>query len=212
MTTTIPTTLFRLRSTIDDWPHRGRRYNGVQVEWLITGGTLDRDHAALIEGFDRLSEDDKAYARPLVDELFTEEEADAFADYLRREHGAEVERIPVPLPLSPRSADGVVLISFGSVSAGGDADFYMLAEEEGYDLPFLAWGYYRLDQDPAPVLLPPKPMTVGELRDRLAAYPDDAQVSQGFGRGQVAIFARGAERFVNLGTARIPEDPRCPAF
>ena len=49
--TTTETRLYRLVSVIDDWPHRGARYNNVRVTWFVNRRDYDPgfDYAALLD-------------------------------------------------------------------------------------------------------------------------------------------------------------------
>ena len=131
------TKLYRLTSVIDDWPHRGKRYNNVAVTWFVDERDYypDFDYRKLLTRID-------AYGIGAIDELFTREEADQLAEYLLTPpNPTEVEITEVDLPLNANVA-GV-----GAIAVGGDCDFYMLSEHDDYNLPFKAWGYYRIDDD-----------------------------------------------------------------
>ena len=45
------TKLYRLTSVIDDWPHRGARYNNVHVIWFVDKRDYDPgfDYATLLD-------------------------------------------------------------------------------------------------------------------------------------------------------------------
>jgi len=59
--------------------------------------------------------------------------------------------------VATRSADGVGLISVSAIPAGGPVGRYSLYEHDDYKLRFRVRGYYRMDQDPPPVLVNDKP-------------------------------------------------------
>jgi hypothetical protein len=73
------------------------------------------------------------------------DEAAQLTRYLREAHGETVTVTEVPLPMSTRSADGVLLLGASAVPCGGDTDRYMLYAEGGYDLPVQVSGYYSID-------------------------------------------------------------------
>jgi hypothetical protein len=83
---------------------------------------------------------DFGYAEGAVDELFDKTETDALVAYLEREHGGAettIEEVNLPLPGN--------CWGYGDRAVGGSDDFYMLAEEPEYSLPFRVWGYYDLE-------------------------------------------------------------------
>ena len=134
------TNLYRPASVIDDWPHRGQRYNNVRVIWFINKRDNDPgfDYATLLdrplppgEGY--------SYEQGNVDELFTRREADQLAEYLREAHDTDVDIVEVSAPIN----GGYMPVS--ALAVGGDCDFYMLSEHDDYSLPFKAWGYYVID-------------------------------------------------------------------
>lgn len=136
--------VYRLRSVIDNWPHRGYRYNQVDVTWFkehndlpvseLFGAPIIRlDDDVLIGNVD-------PYAESQADECFTVEQADALAAYLKTQHGTDVIRELVTLPLPSEGYMGV-----SAVPVGGNEDFYMLFREDEYDVSFKVSGYYRID-------------------------------------------------------------------
>jgi hypothetical protein len=140
--------LYRVRSTIDGWPHRRGLYNGVRVDWFVHSRSYDPgfDYSAVLdrplpagEGY--------SYEQGLVDDLFTKAEADQFAAYLKTSHGDDVTIEAVTIPI-----DGGCMPT-SAIAVGGPEDFHMLSEHDDYPLPFKVWGHYSVeDQDPVKVL------------------------------------------------------------
>lgn len=137
------THLYRLTSTIDVWQHRGGRYADVEIEWFVHDRATVPDYSALLDR--PLPEGPYSYEQGLVDDLFTREEADQFAAYLKSRHGDSVVLQEVPVPVATRSPHGVGLIGISAVPVGGCTDFHMLSDEDGYDLPFKVWGWYTVE-------------------------------------------------------------------
>lgn len=171
---TVTTRLCKVTSVIDGWPHRGGRYDGVEVDWFVDSRPTDPgfDYAALLDGYETA---DGQYARGLVDELFTPGEARQFAAYLKTEHDSETVTTDVRLPVATKSEDGAVYLPIGASVVGGPSDFYMLSEEPGYSLPFKVWGYYCMEGQYSPPLLVAYRAPDGSERDvvppRPYAYP-----------------------------------------
>jgi hypothetical protein len=152
---TTPTNLYRLASVIDDWPHRTRRYKDVHVEWWV-------EHRSYDPGFNYEAllgqplppplphgDGHYTYEQGIVDEMFTRDEADQLAAYLKTAHNTDVTITEVPKPI-PTGRDGAGFLPTGAIAVGGSSDFYMLSKHEDYDLPFSAWGYYNVtDSDTA---------------------------------------------------------------
>lgn len=134
--------LFSVTSVIDDWPHRGGRFNGVAVDWFVVERSYDPrfDYATLI---DRPIAD--CYGgSDCVDELFTADEARQFEKYLLTTHDTSVRIEEVPVPINGGH------MPIGGVPVGGPSDFHMLSKHSEYNLPFQVWGYYRIDCGAAP--------------------------------------------------------------
>jgi hypothetical protein len=170
MSTTLTTTkLYDVTSVIDEWPHRGSLYNGVQVTWFVDSRDTDPrfDYAAMLEGYEltvqrdyrdlrQSSSDAEArmaaghYERRLVDDLFTEDEAAQLAAHLNIAYGTEVEITEKPLPIATMSPEGYGYISVSSIPYG-PVECYELYKHDDYNLPFRVCGYYDMRQEPAPL-------------------------------------------------------------
>lgn len=80
------------------------------------------------------------YSEGALNEMFTLEEAEKLAEYLRGSYGDEPEIHEEDLPIEGcRMGDGAIPV-------GGPQGFHMLSEMVGYRLPFEVWGYYDLRQ------------------------------------------------------------------
>jgi hypothetical protein len=152
MTITTGVRLYNVTSVIDRWPHRRSRWNGVQVTWFVTKRATDPgfDYGQLLDR-PLPPGDEYSCERGLVDESFTQDEAERFAAYLESTYDTEAKLQELPLPVATRSAEGYELLPVGAIAVGGDSDFHMLSEHETYDLPFSVWGYYCMMQNPAPL-------------------------------------------------------------
>lgn len=148
--------LWRPHSIVDNFPFRGRRFDGVKLAWLVTSrpeplGRYDE----LLKPYEPALPWEHATDTALLDELFTTRELDALAAYLAMRHGERVYAETVSTPIPTVDPDGFTYISTGAFPAGGLIDFFGLHREDGYDLPFAVDGCYdmhdpieRLDGDP----------------------------------------------------------------
>jgi len=139
------TQLFSVTSKIDNWPHRGARFDGVEVDWLVEDRDYDPgfDYAELLDH----NRDQGYYPEDLVNESFTREEADRFAEYLKTCHGPDVHITPHTMPIRCLSEEGYSFMAISGAVMGSDAGFYPLWKHDGYDLPFKVQGYYRIWED-----------------------------------------------------------------
>ncbi|MGH3499764.1 MAG: hypothetical protein ACRDQA_02505 [Nocardioidaceae bacterium] len=142
--------LYRLTSVIDGWPHRDALYDGVKVEWFVEDRPVPvGDYRQLLSPYREEARFDGqgtiVAGSDLVDELFTAEEAEQFAEYLKTAHDEDVTRTEVELPRPLYNENGAEYLSVGSVPVGGGTDFHMLSHQESYELPFKVWGYYRVE-------------------------------------------------------------------
>jgi hypothetical protein len=83
-----------------------------------------------------------AYAENVVEEMFTEAEADQLKAYLDAVHG-DVTTITEhcrPICLNENHIE----IGLGAIPVGGPQDYYMLYREREYTLPFKVLGYFDL--------------------------------------------------------------------
>jgi len=129
--------LFRLTSIVNNFPHRGKTYDGVEIRWFV----VYRENPIVsyekpLNGYLKNQDNLLHISEENVRELFTEEEANAFKEYLSKEHREECDI---------READLLTEINpwgYGDKTLGHREGFYRLYQEDGYDLPFVVWGYY----------------------------------------------------------------------
>lgn len=152
MTTTITDLkLYTLKSVCSLWPHRGYRYDGMHVWWLV----WDRpdpigDYSALLDETTEYQSEDgrtRVTGHELADELFTAGEASLFAEYLKSTHDEDVTLVEVSLPIAVRDEHGNEQWSLGQSPFGGGVDMYCMWREDGYSLPFKVGGYYDVNSD-----------------------------------------------------------------
>jgi hypothetical protein len=144
--------LYRPETIATDWPHRGYRWRGVRVTWLVWHRDEPvGDYRDLLDGYyERTSYKGETYVAgtDIVDELFTAAEAEQFAAYLKAAHGEDVTltevSLPVPIGDDPDACD---YMAYSASTFGGPVDLHMLWEEDGYSLPFKVGGYYSMERD-----------------------------------------------------------------
>jgi len=129
--------LYRAYSLVDDHPDLGN----VCFAWFYH---LRKKPVApyqdLIEGYHALNEAEKGNAKRDLNELFTDDEAQAVGAYLKHEYGFESFLIEKPLPLNPKDMTDEATLKIERDTGA----IYMLAAEPGYSLPFEVWAYYHL--------------------------------------------------------------------
>lgn len=130
--------LYRPRTIVPEFPHRGQLYKDVQLTWLIE----ERLEPAIpyeeaMEGYGRLEGSDKFYAQHSLLELFTEQELKQLQAYLLLAHDdREGLAEEVSLPIESRS------FPLSGYVVGGSSDFYELYREPLYSLPFRVIGLF----------------------------------------------------------------------
>jgi hypothetical protein len=131
--------LFRVVSTVNNFPHRGRTYDGVEIHWFVVYRENPiASYEKLINGYLKDRDNPLYISEKNLQELFTEEEADALKEYLSKKHGEECDI---------READLSTEIDpwgYGDKTPAYREGFYRLNQEDGYDLPFVVWGYYDI--------------------------------------------------------------------
>lgn len=136
----IPTSLFHAYTVTDEFPHRGGKYNGVEITWFMeTRDKLIVSPSDVISDYFSMDDRDRFYAEDYIGSLFTLDEISQLSAYLSgQDDRGEFESRLVKFPV--QRSDG--LVSAGTMAVGGSDDFYMLNEEEEYSLPFKVWGYF----------------------------------------------------------------------
>ncbi|MEN6324985.1 MAG: hypothetical protein ABFD18_02065 [Syntrophomonas sp.] len=130
------TRLFRAWSVINEYLGQDQ----VKFNWFVAGRSIPiLPYGELIEDYDN-NQDDACYDQMLVNEFFTEAEVAELRDYLWKTHEIEVEVEEVSLPV--RSGG----LSYELLLISGQSRFYMLADEQGYNLSVSVLGHYDLEE------------------------------------------------------------------
>lgn len=131
------TKLFTVKSRASKFSHRERLYDFVEFHWFVVyRETSTFSYDELIESYKKKLDNSYYFSESNISELFTEEEACALKEYLLRTLDYEpiVEEANLLLESYTLPYEDIVL--------GHQEGFYRLNEQEGYDLPFVVWGYY----------------------------------------------------------------------
>ncbi|HSE83135.1 MAG TPA: hypothetical protein VLB01_01140 [Thermodesulfobacteriota bacterium] len=131
------TKLFTVKSRVSKFIHRERVYDFVEFQWFVVyRETSTFSYDELIESYRNKLDNSYYISESNISELFTEEEADALKEYLLRtlNHECEIEEANLLIESYTLAYEDIIL--------GHEEGFYRLNEEEGYDLPFIVWGYY----------------------------------------------------------------------
>lgn len=124
--------LYKAWSVVDDFMGQDQ----VRLDWFVVGRTVPiAPYAELIRDYYEDGED-ACYDRILVDELFTEPEAEELKTYLAQSHQLEVQVEEAALPVKSGG------LSCGLLLMSGEKSFYALADEEGYTLSRSVLGRY----------------------------------------------------------------------
>jgi hypothetical protein len=128
-------TLYRVQTRTDAI----EGYDDVLITWVAAGREVPpAPYAEVTEGLDSGDEAD-LFRRNAVEELFTFEEAEAWAAYLKRHYSNEsVEVVEQPLPL-PGDA-----IALSDMPVGSGVDQILALREEDYPFSFPVYGCYDL--------------------------------------------------------------------
>jgi hypothetical protein len=133
--------LFHVYSDVNH--HRG--YKNVRFQWFVhkrekplfgKDGLLGIEYRDVIEDYDTTSM--RYYAEDAVEELFTEDEAKAFVEFVKTlgDETATVESVKLPMPNN--------MMGVGAIPIGGEDQCLMFSKAPDYDLPFKVGGYYSL--------------------------------------------------------------------
>lgn len=137
---TLPMELFRVTSTLDNFPHKRHYYNQVKMHWFV----IDRrfpvvSYKKVVAGFEDLPEKDKAFAREYAKEMFMAREAKLLKKYLETSLGWKADITSCELPVEGRC------LGFRAHQIGGLSGFLELSVGSTYNVPFKVWGYYTVE-------------------------------------------------------------------
>jgi hypothetical protein len=117
-------------------------HKDVHLNWFVLWREAPPDlpYAELIEGYDTAALEDAYGGGPeaCLQEHFTEDEANALADYLEACGHGRPDITPAELPLAMNC------MPVSAIPVGGPQEFLMLHKRESYTLPFKVEGYYDL--------------------------------------------------------------------
>lgn len=131
------TKLFTVKSRVSKFSHRERIYDFIEFHWFVVyRETSPFSYDELIEDCRKRLDNSYYISENNVNELFTEEEAEALKEYILRTQNQECEIEEANLLLESYT------LAYDDIVLGHEEGFYRLDEEEGYDLPFVVWGYY----------------------------------------------------------------------
>lgn len=130
--------LYRLRSLVPRLKNIGRTFKHVQFTWLVERDEPPVPYHEAILNYEAFKGGDELYAEGIINELFTDVEAEVFAAYLLEVHGVTVHYEQVVLPLNCKNT-----LPFGAapLSSGGP-DLYMIHKAPEYNLHFNVVGYF----------------------------------------------------------------------
>jgi hypothetical protein len=124
-------------------------YKNVYVIWFVAerarplfgpDGSLGIPYERVITDYNATDES-RHYCEGAVEELFTDDEAKAFVEFLRTHRDdayRQIEIVPHSLPIARNQ------MGHGPLAVGGKSGFLRIGESDDYDLSFGVWGYYDL--------------------------------------------------------------------
>jgi hypothetical protein len=130
------TKLFRVTSTVPEFDG----YKDVQIEWFVQQrpAPTNRPYRELIKGEPIEDANTQGWIESAIDELFSEDEAAAWAAWLRKNRHGEHAVTEAKLPYLPNT------MPISATPFSGDQGCLMIWKSPGYDLPFKVEGYYDL--------------------------------------------------------------------
>jgi transcriptional regulator CtsR len=131
------TKLFRVTSKVNKFSYQKRVYDSVEICWFV----IHRENSSvsyveLIKNYGKEVNNSQDMFENNIKELFTEQEANILKEYLHRKHKQKCEIKRAELLLEAYT------LGYGDLVPDSGEGFYKLNDEDGYDLPFVAWGYY----------------------------------------------------------------------
>ncbi len=130
--------LFRLKSSVNNFSHKGSIYDGVEVFWFVVyrdNWTFSQEE--LTNGYIKNSENPPYISEENLYELFYEEESNALREYLHRTQNkleCEIRETDVGIEIETWG--------YGDKALGHKEGFYRIDVDDSYNLPFVVWGYY----------------------------------------------------------------------
>jgi len=129
--------LFRVHSLANNFSYHKKVYDSVEISWFVVHRkTPFVSYVELIKNYGRELNRSHYIFENNIKELFTEEEANALKEYLLTKHRQECVIKSADLILEAYT------LGYGDIVPDYGEGFYKLNEEDGYDLPFVAWGFY----------------------------------------------------------------------
>lgn len=131
--------LFRSESVLSNFSHKGRVYDELEIAWFVVHRESSVVHEEVIKECKKKYDILPNTFENSVFELFTEEEAKALEKYILRTRKQECRIKEVDMGLEIFSWE------YGDKDLSNMEGYYRLSNEEGYDLPFVVWGYYSVN-------------------------------------------------------------------
>src|SRR6266849_7508771 len=129
--------LFRVTSIVNNLSHEGEIYDGIEMKWFVVyRDSSNVSYDQVIINYTKNLDDSYRISENNLYELFTEKEANALKKYLLRAHKQECGIKEADLLLE------VYTLGYGNKALENREGYYRLDNEDGYDLPFVVWGYY----------------------------------------------------------------------
>ncbi len=132
--------LFRVNSLANNFSYHKNVYDSVEFSWFVVHRkTPFVSYAQLIKNYGRELNRSHHIFENNIKELFTEQEANGLKEYLLRKHKQECVVKSADLLLEAYT------LGYGDIVPEYGEGFYKLNEDDGYDLPFVVWGFYDIN-------------------------------------------------------------------
>jgi len=111
----------------------------VTFNWFVVGRNAPViPYEKLIEDYDE-NKDEAGFDRMMVDEFLTQDEVEELSDYLLKFHNLDIYTEEIALPIKSGG------ISYELLLLSGCKNFYILADEDEYNLSVPILGYLNLE-------------------------------------------------------------------
>lgn len=131
--------LFRVTSKVNNFSHQNRVYDSVEMCWFVVHRESPFvSYEQIIENYGKQLNNSNPVFENNIKELFTDEEANLLKEYLLRANKQKCEVKRADLLLEAYT------LGYGDLVPDYGEGFYNLGDENGYDLPFVVWGYYDI--------------------------------------------------------------------